>query len=215
MNLLLLDLLLTQPQTQQNPDLFQLVCEFDKLFLSVVFNDKIDSQKENKIISSLFKLYKMVMSKAMCIMNNYYLKNDNQLFKNMKKISENVLYISNLYKNIYNTNIGRMPFLFNSINFLFFFLIIQRRIMADNFNKDFEIFSSLYNTLIALDELNIYQYSKKALDLDNFIEITNSKVESDIKLSGKKEENEDTHFNKINFNTKQNIIFKSNFINYI
>ena len=214
-NLLLLDLLLTQPKTQQNPDLFKLLCEFDKIFLSDIFNDKIDSLKENKIITSLFKLYKKVMSKAICIMNNYYLNNDNQLFKYMKKISENVLYISNLYKIIYSTNIGRMPFLFNSVNFLFFFLIIQRRIMADNFNKDFEIFSSLYNTLIALDELDINKYSKKALDLDNFIEITNSKVESDIKLASKKDEKEDNHFNKINFYKKQNITFRSNFVNYV
>ena len=87
--------------------------------------------------------------------------------------------------------------------------------MADNFNKDFEIFSSLYNTLIALDELDINKYSKKALDLDNFIEITNSKVESDIKLASKKDEKEDNHFNKINFNKKQNITFKSNFVNYV
>ena len=211
-NLLLLDLLLTQPKTLNNPKVFEMVYEYDKVFLSFVFTNIIDIKIENKIISSLFKLYKRVMSKAMCIMNNYFLKNDVELFKYIQKISENIIYICNLYKTIRETNIGRMPFLFNSVNFLFFFLIIQRRTMNKTFNKDFKIFSSLYNTLITLDELNINQNKKKALDLDNIIEITNSKVESDIK---EESEEKEKHFNEIKFKTKQNITFKSNFINYV
>ena len=70
-----------------------------------------------------------------------------------------------------------MPFLFNSLNFSFFFLIIHRG-LNKSFEKDFEIFSSFYNTLITLDDLNINQNWKKALDVNNLIEITNSKNES-------------------------------------
>ena len=211
-NLLLMDLLLTQPKTQINSKVFEIVCEYDKKFLQFIFSNKIDVKTENKIISSLFKLYKRVMSKAMCLMNNYFLNNDIELFKYIQKIAENVVYICNLYKTIRETNIGRMPFLFNSVNFLFFFLIIQRRTMNKTFNKDFKIFSSLYNTLIALDELEINKNKKKALDLDNILEITNSKLESDAKEENEKKEK---CFNEIKFKTKQNITFKSNFINYV
>ena len=210
-NLLLIDLLFTQPKTQQNPKLYELVCEFEKNVLTEIFKEKIESKLENKIISSYFKLYKKVMLKAMVVMNNYYLKKESELFSNIKKISDNVVYISKLYKNICDTNLGKMPFLFNSINFMFFFLIIQKRIYNEKFNKDLEIFTSLYNALITLDNLNINQYKKSALDLNNLIELTNSKIESQT------QNNKDLKnlFNDINFKSKQNITFRSNFINYV
>ena len=193
-NLLLLDLLLTQPGTQQNTKIFKLIYEYEKKLFSYIYRDKIPPEEENKIISSLFKLYKNVMSKAMVIINNYYLKNDDyltikeeegkafgaSLFTYMKPISDNINYISNLYKNISETKIGKMPFLFNSLSFSFFFLIIHRG-LNKSFEKDFEIFSSFYNALITLDKLNINQNWKKAVDLNNLIEITNSKKESEVK----------------------------------
>ena len=71
----------------------------------------------------------------MVIMNNYYLQKESELLNNIKKISDNITYICKLYKNISDTNLGKMPFLFNSINFMFFFLIIQKRVCNEKFNK--------------------------------------------------------------------------------
>ena len=209
-NLLLIDLLLTQPKTQQNPKVYELVCEFEKNVLSEIFKDKTEPKFENKIISSYFKLYKKVMLKAMVIMNNYYLQKESELLNNIKKISDNITYICKLYKNISDTNLGKMPFLFNSINFMFFFLIIQKRVCNEKFNKYLEIFTSLYNALISLDNLNINQHKKTALDLNNLIELTNTKIESQT------QNNKDIKnlFNDINFKSEQNITFRSNFINY-
>ena len=209
-NLLLLDLLFTQPKTRLDIKLFDLICEFDKIFLEEFYQEKIELKKENKIISFYFSLYKKVMLKAMSITNNYFLKKDNELFSYLKKISENIIYICNLYKNICNTYRGKMPFLFYSFNFMFYFLIIQRRTMNKTFNKDFEIFSSVYNALISLDKLNINYNMNKVLDLNNIIEITNSRAESEIKKA-----NEEDNFNEINFKYKQNIVFRSNLINYV
>ena len=220
-NLHLLDLLLTQTGTQQNAKLFKLLYEYEKKFFTYIYKEKIQSEEENRIISSLFKLYKKVMSKAMVIMNNYYLiGKDNQninkeeekalynsLLSFMKPIADNINYISNLYKNISETKIGKMPFLFNSLNFSFFFLIIHRG-LNKSFEKDFEIFSSFYNTLITLDNLNINQNWKKALDVNNLIEITNSKNESQA-------EDKEKTINVVNFNSQQNITFRSNFMNYV
>ena len=219
-NLLLLDLLLTQPGTQQNTKVFKLVYEYEKKFFSYIYQEKIVPEEENKIISFLFKLYKKVMSKAMVIINNYYLKDDNNqnknkedkkslyesILTNIKPIADNINYISNLYKNISETKIGKMPFLFYSLNFSFFFWIIHRGI--NKFEKDFEIISSFYNALITLDKLNINQNWKKALDLNNIIEITNSKNESEV-------EDAEKTINVVNFKSKQNITFRSNFINYV
>ena len=209
-NLLLYDLLLTQPKTRQDPKLFEFILEYDNKILSYIFTEKLDSSKENKIISSIYVLYKKVMSKAMCIMNNYYIKEDKELFKYLKKVCDNIINISNLYKNIYDTILGKIPFLIDSLNFSFFYLILERRMVNEAFNKDFEILSSLYNALIAIDKLNINHKKKKAFDLDNIIEITNSKIESDIQMDEKEE-----HINIINFKSKQNITIQSNFINYI
>ena len=92
------------------------------------------------------------MLKAMVLIDNYYLNIDDKLFSYIKKIADNVAYICNLYKNIRETKIGKMPFLFNSVNFSFFFMIIHIRIINTGFEKNFEIFSSLYNALITLDK---------------------------------------------------------------
>ena len=103
-----------------------------------------------------------------------------------------------------------MPFIFNSLNFQFFYLIIKRRTINRKFIKDLEIFNLLYNALITLDRLNINKKMKKAFDLDNIIEISNSEA-----LNDKKTKDEEEHFNVINFKSKKNIIFQSNLIDYL
>ena len=207
-NLLLLDLLLTQPKTQQNEKVYELIYDYEKKFFSYIYQEKINPALENKIISSLFKLYKKVMLKAMVLIDNFYLNIDDKLFSYIKKIADNVAYICNLYKNIRETKIGKMPFLFNSVNFSFFFMIIHIRIINTGFEKNFEIFSSLYNALITLDKLNINKNMNKALDLNNLVEITNSKAESIV-------DDNDISIKVINFKSRQNITLRSNFINYV
>ena len=209
-NLLLLDLLLTQPKTQQEPKLFELICEYDKTFLSYIYSENIEQKEENKIISSLFKLNKKVMNKAMYIMNNYYIKEDQKLFEYIKKVSENIIFLINLYQKKSESIIGKIPFIFNSLNFQFFYLIIKRRTINRKFIKDLEIFNLLYNALITLDRLNINKKMKKAFDLDNIIEISNSEA-----LNDKKTKDQEEHFNVINFKSKKNIIFQSNLIDYL
>ena len=206
-NFYLLDLLFSQPKTQINHEVFDIACEVDKNFLLQIFSKINDSKRENRIISSFFKLHKNVMTKAMAVVNYYYQrnKNDKSLFKKINEISSNIIEISKSYKNIYNTKIGKLSFLLSSINFSFFYLIIQRRL---DVQYDFEDFAKLYKVLLSLDQLNINENIKKSQDIMNSIRITNSKIEGVQK-------EQSSNINIINFKTNQNITFKSNFINYV
>ena len=205
--LLLIDLLITQPKTQQSLELFELILDFDKFFLTEVFdeNKNKDIKIKNKIFSSYFKLYKNVMNKAIILMDVYY--HNNNIEKNLlEKIVKNIEGISNSYKNIVDSEICGIPFLFNSTNFNLLYLIIENLLLSESINKDSKIFSSLFNVMSTLDKLNINKNLEKSIDLNNLIEIKNSSIEiEDI------DENKEVK-NKIIFNGKQNIIFKNNSI---
>ena len=203
--LLLIDLLITQPKTQQVSELFELILDFDKFFLTEVFdeNKNKDTIIKNKIFSSYFKLYKNVMNKAIILMDVYYQNNNNE--KNLiEKIVKNIEEISNSYKNIIDSEICGIPFIFNSTNINLLYLIVENLLLNDSINKDPKIFSSLFKVLSTLDKLNINKILEKSIDLNNLIEIKSSSTENEDIDEIKEAKN------KIIFNGKQNIIFKNN-----
>ena len=206
--LLLIDLLINQPKTQQNKELFDIILDFDKFFLTEVFdeNKNKDIKIKNKLFSSYFKLYKNVMNKAIILMDVYFQNNNDEIYLLVEKIVKNIEEICNFYKNILDSEICGIPFLFNSTNFSLLYLIVEQLLLSDSINKDAKIFSSLFNVLSTLDKLNINQTLEKSIDLNNLIEIKSSSTENE------EIENDKEPINKIFFNAKQNIIFKSNFI---
>ena len=209
--ILLLDLLLSQPKTQQNTELFNLIFEFDKSFLCDILDDKNNKDTKNKILSSNYKLYKNIMNKTLVLMENDYNKDNNkklrkELFSLIEKITKNIEQICKIYQNVEDTELCHLPIFFYSINFSFFYFILQKLIANNYFNRDTGILSSLYNILLVLDKLQINKNIDKIFDLNNLIEIKSSSVEN--------EDNEEDNFNNvINFNSKQNIIFKTNLTN--
>ena len=209
--ILLLDLLLSQPKTQQKTELFNLIFEFDKSFLCDILDEKKNKNMKNKIFSSNYKLYKNIMNKALVLMDNYYSEDNDknlrkELFSFVEKITKNIEQICKIYQNVEDTELCHLPIFLYSINFSFFYLILQKLIANNNFNKDTGILSSLYNILLVLDKLHINKNVEKSLDLNNLIEIKNSSIEI--------EDNEKNDFNYvINFNSKQNIIFRTNLTN--
>ena len=208
--ILLLDLLLSQPLLSENTELFNLILEFDKSFLLAILDEKQNNETKNKIFTSYYKLYKNIMTKSLCLMNNYYkesIKNicNDELFTLTYQISKNVIEICKLYQNNLNSELCKLPILFQSINFTMFYLILQRLISNDYFNKDMSILSSLYNVLLTLDKLNINKNTGKNLDLNNLIEIKNFFIENEDDQDEKENEK-----HVINFSSKQNIIFKTN-----
>ena len=203
--LLLIDLLITQPKTQQVSELFELILDFDKFFLTEVFDENKNKNTtiKNKIFSSYFKLYKNVMNKAIILMDVYYQNNNNE--KNLiEKIVKNIEEISNSYKNIIDSEICGIPFIFNSTNINLLYLIVENLLLNDSINKDPKIFSSLFKVLSTLDKLNINKILEKSIDLNNLIEIKSSSTENEDIDEIKEAKN------KIIFNGKQNIIFKNN-----
>ena len=205
--LLFIDLLIIQPKTQQVSELFDLILDFDKFFLTEVFdeNKNKDIKIKNKIFSSYFKLYKNVMNKAIILMDVYY-QNNNYEKDIFEKIVKNIEEICNSYKNIKDSEISGIPFLFNSTNFNLLYLFVENLLLSDSINKDSKIFSSLFNVLSTLDKLNINKNLEKSIDLNNLIEIKSSKTENED-IDDYKEAKD-----KIIFSEKQNIIFKNNII---
>ena len=209
---LLLDLLLTQSKTQQNPELFNFILEIDKNFLLNILTEEKDKNKKMKLLFSNYKIYKIVMNKVLVLIDNYYKKDlkkngkeDLQLFDFTEKITKNIEQICKLYQKVYDTEICSVPIFFFSINFSLLYLILQKLIINDSLNKDMKIFSSLYNLLLIFDKLNINKNIEKSFDLNNVIEIKNSSIENE----GNSEKKEQIK-NIINFNSTQNIIFKNN-----
>ena len=212
--MLLLELLLSQPLLSDSKELFNLILEFDKMFLLDIFEDKQKNEIKNKIFTSYYKLYKNIMSKSLFLMNNYYKEESNQknninaeFYALTGKISKNIIQICTSYQNNLDSDICKLPILFKSINFSMLYLILQRLISDDSFNKDMTIISSLYSVLLTLDKLNINKNLEKSLDLNNLVEIKNFTVEKKDEEEKKKKENKE-YF--ISFNSKQNIIFKTN-----
>ena len=213
---LLLDLLFTQTNTQQNTELFNLILEVDKNFLLDILDDKKDEDFKMYLLSSNYKIYKSIMNKAISLMENYY-KNQSKnskeinlkLFSLTTKITKNIEQICKLYPKCFDTKLNSLPIFFYSINFSMLYLILQRLIINDTFNKDMKIISSLYNLLLIFDKLNINKNIEKSFDLDNIIEIKNSTIE----YEGNEKNEKIT--NIINFNSTKNIIFKNNLTNVL
>ena len=205
--LLLLDLLFTQPKTQQSLDLFNFILEFDKSFLLNIFIYEKNKEKEtkNNLLTTNYKLYKNIMNKAFVLMDNYFADNirEMELFSLTEKITKNIEEICKLYKEMMDSEICGLPLFFHSINFTFLYFILQRLISSESINKNMNILSCLYNVLLILDNLNINKKLEESLDLNNLIEIKNFYLENEENI-------ENNNINTINFNSKQNIIFKTN-----
>ena len=201
--MLLLDLLLSQPNTQQNPELFNIVFEFDKTFLCYFFEEK----PNKKNVFSNYKLYKNIMNKALVLMENHYREKNNEtsnkeLFALIEKITKNIEQICKIYEKNTDKELCQLPIFFYSINFTFFYLILQRLISNNYLDNNTDILTSLYNILLLLDKLDINTKFEKCLDLNNVLEIKN--------VAEGNEGEEEESFYSINFKTKQNIIFKTN-----
>ena len=205
---LLLDLLLTQPKTQQNTELFNFIFEFDKSFLLYIFASEKDKIIKNKFFSSNYQLYKNIMNKALVLMNNYFKNNSMniKLFSLTEIIANNIEEICKVFQEFINSELFSLPIFFISINFTMLYLILQRLISNTSINKNMKIISSLYNLLIIFDKLNINKKIEKCFDLNNLIEIKNYFFENDENSLNK----DNKMANIINFTTKQNIIFKTN-----
>ena len=204
--MLLLDLLLSQPSTQQNPELFNIFFEFDKTFLCNFFEEK----PNKKNVFSNYKLYKNIMNKALVLMENHYREKNNEtnnkeLFSLIEKITKNIEQICEIYEKSTDKELCQLPIFFHSINFTFFYLILQRLISNNYLGDNTDILTSLYNILLLFDKLDINKNFEKCLDLNNVLEIKNVAEENE----GEEEET----FYSINFKTKQNIIFKTNLTN--
>ena len=204
--LLILDLLLSQSSTQKNVELFNIILQFDTKFLCDILGEEINKKK---FISS-YKLYKNVMNKALVLFGNYYHNNnldnkkDVEIFALMEKITKNIEKICEIYEKSKNAELCNLPIFFYSINFSFFYLILQRLITNNYFDNKTDLLSSLYNTLLLLDKLDVNKNIDKCLDLNNILEIKNVAEEN---------ENDEEKPFLINFKSKQNIIFKTNLTN--
>ena len=206
--LLLLDLLCNQSTTNQNIELFKFIIEFDKNYLLFIFSNEKNDEIKNKFFSSDYYLYKDVMNKTLVLIDNFFkdIRINTELFSLTKNISSNIENIINVYKDTMDSTLFSLPLFFISINFVIFYFILQRLIINEFINYNTDVLSSLYNTLITMDKLNINKKLEKSLDLNNIIEIKNSFLENEEYIKA---------INPINFNSKQNIIFRCNITDVI
>ena len=176
---LLIELLLTQKNTQNDQALFEFILEFEKNYL--INEICYDGEKSIKI--SNYSLYKTIMLKASEILFTIYSKDNNILNKLIvliPSLTNNIQEIFKLYKNIHeNQNIksslSNFSLLYNCFNFRLYYFIIQKIIANKSFLKK-EIISNFQKILLFLDENNINNNYYNYLDMNNVIEIKSSSL---------------------------------------
>ena len=199
---LLIELLLEQKNTQKDDALYEFLIDFEKNYLIDIFNIINNDVKENIKIPN-YSLYKKIMRKATEILFSIYSKDKDKLNKLIPSLSNNILEIFTLYKNIHKKENIKTPLynyslIYNSFNFRLYYLIIQN-IIANKFFINKEIISSFQKILLFLDENNINDNYYKYLDMNNIIEVKSSS------LSGI---NEDIEI-PIELNEPKNLIIKT------